>query len=123
MIAACITIAVFPKPLAIIGYSIVILSDIAAALIGRKYGTIPFMDKSLQGSMAFFVVALIVSAIWTWIFEFSLLFYGISVIGSLIATIAEASTTRLKLDDNLAVPISFAGITWFLSVLCSISLN
>jgi len=123
MIAACITIAVFPKPLAIIGYSIVILSDIAAALIGRKYGTIPFMDKSLQGSMAFFVVALIVSAIWTWIFQFPLLFYGISVIGSLIAAIAEASTTRLKLDDNLAVPISFAGITWFLSVLCSISLH
>ncbi|MFN5095163.1 MAG: diacylglycerol/polyprenol kinase family protein [Ignavibacteria bacterium] len=122
MIAACITIAVFPKPLAIIGYSIVILSDIAAALIGRKYGTIPFMDKSLQGSAAFFVVALIVSAIWTWIFEFSLLFYGISVFGSLIATVAEASTTRLKLDDNLAVPISYAGITWLLSILCSIPL-
>jgi dolichol kinase len=80
------------------------------------------MDKSLQGSAAFFVVALIVSAIWTWIFEFSLLFYGISVFGSLIATVAEASTTRLKLDDNLAVPISYAGITWLLSILCSISL-
>ena len=123
MIAACITIAMFPKPLAIIEYSIVILSDIAAALIGRKFGKTPFLDKSLQGSSAFFVVALIVSAIWTWVFDYSLLFFGISICGSLIATIAEASTTRLKLDDNLAVPISFAGITWALSLLCSLSLN
>lgn len=123
MIAACITIAVFPKSLAIIGYSIVILSDIAAALIGRKYGTTPFLDKSLQGSMAFFFVSLFVSAIWTVVFDFTFHFFAITVIGSLIATVAEASTTRLKLDDNLAVPLSFASVTWVLSGIFSISLS
>lgn len=122
MIAACITIAVFPKPLAIIGYSIVILSDIAAALIGRKYGKTPFLDKSLQGSIAFFIVALILSATWTYIFHFTSQFFLLSMIGSLCATLAEASTTRLKLDDNLAVPISFSAITWLLCILWSITL-
>ena len=123
MIAACITISVFPKPLAIIGYSIVILSDVAAALIGRKFGKTPFLDKSLQGSMAFFIVSLIVSAAWSWIFGFSIFFFGICIIGSVLATIAEASTTRFKLDDNLAVPLAFAGSTWILAILCSISLG
>ena len=116
IIAACITIA-------IIGYSIVILSDIAAALIGRKFGKTPFLDKSLQGSMAFFVVSLIVSAIWTWIFEYSSMFFFICIVGSILATIAEASTTRFKLDDNLAVPLAFAGSTWILTILLSISLS
>lgn len=122
MIAACITISIFPKPLAIIGYTIVILSDIAAALIGRKFGKTPFLDKSLQGSTAFFVVSLIVCAFWTWVFDYSLLFFAICIIGSLLATIAEASTTRFKLDDNLAVPLAFAGSTWILILLFSISL-
>ena len=123
MIAACITVAIFPKPLAIIGYSIVILSDIAAALIGRKFGKTPFLDKSLQGSTAFFIVALIVSATWTWIFDYSSMFFFVCIIGSFLATIAEASTTRFKLDDNLAVPLAFAGSTWILISLLSISLS
>lgn len=123
MIAACITVAIFPKPLAIIGYSIVILSDIAAALIGRKFGKTRFLDKSLQGSTAFFVVALIVSAVWTWIFGYSSTFFSICIVGSILATIAEASTTRFKLDDNLAVPLAFAGSTWILTLLLSISLS
>jgi dolichol kinase len=123
MIAACITVAIFPKPLAIIGYSIVILSDIAAALIGRKFGKTPFLDKSLQGSTAFFLVSLIVSAIWTWIFAYSSTFFSICIVGSILATIAEASTTRFKLDDNLAVPLAFAGSTWILTLLLSISLS
>ena len=123
MIAACITISMFPKPLAIIGYSIVILSDIAAALIGRKFGKTPFLDKSLQGSTAFFVVSLLVCAFWTWIFGYSIFFFAICIIGSILATIAEASTTRFKLDDNLAVPLAFAGSTWILAILFSISLG
>jgi dolichol kinase len=123
MIAACITVAIFPKPLAIIGYSIVILSDIAAALIGRKFGKTPFLDKSLQGSTAFFVVALIVSGIWTWIFDYTTSFFLICIVGSILATLAEASTTRFKLDDNIAVPLAFAGCTWILAILFSISLR
>ena len=83
----------------------------------------PFLDKSLQGSMAFFVVSLIVSAIWTWIFEYSSMFFFICIVGSILATIAEASTTRFKLDDNLAVPLAFAGSTWILTILLSISLS
>ncbi|MEN9829058.1 MAG: hypothetical protein RJA11_1674, partial [Bacteroidota bacterium] len=95
----------------------------AAALIGRKFGKTPFLDKSLQGSTAFFVVSLIVSAIWTWIFEYSSIFFSICIVGSILATIVEASTTRFKLDDNLAVPLAFAGSTWILTLLLSISLR
>ena len=44
-------------------FAILIVSDTAAALIGRKFGKHPFHGKSVEGTTAFFISALIVVAI------------------------------------------------------------
>ena len=115
MIAAVITVGIFPKNLALISFSIVILSDLAAALLGRKYGKRKFMDKSLEGTLAFFVVAICVCFSWTHILGLSMQFFAISIVASLFAAIAEASTIRLKLDDNIVVPLVSGGVMWLLA--------
>ena len=45
MIAAVLTVFVFPKTIAIIAFSIVILCDMFAALIGRKIGKTKFIEE------------------------------------------------------------------------------
>jgi len=49
-----------PKVVFITAFSILIISDSSAALIGRRFGRRKFLRKSLQGAGAFFVTALIV---------------------------------------------------------------
>ena len=81
--------------LAALGF--IILGDIAAALVGRRYGKIKFGDKTLEGSLTFFGVCILVALL------VPDLPFVIGIIGALIATIIEAMT--LPVDDNLIVPM------------------
>ena len=62
LISACLCILIFPKIIAISAFSILIISDTSSALIGRRFGKHHFLDKSLEGSIAFIVSACIVVA-------------------------------------------------------------
>ncbi|MCC6548002.1 phosphatidate cytidylyltransferase [Candidatus Sumerlaeota bacterium] len=107
LISAIVTFAIFPKPVAVASFSMLIVCDTAAALVGRRFGRIRFgpKQKSLEGSAAFFVMGVIVAAMVPGI----PLAAGIT--GALVATIAEA--LPWSLDDNFSVPV-FAGITMVL---------
>lgn len=94
---ATLTIAFFSKPVALAALGFIILGDIAAALVGRRYGRIKIGDKTLEGSFTFFGVSLLVALL------VPDLGFGIGIIGALVATIIEALT--LPLDDNLIVPL------------------
>ena len=114
LISAVINFLVFPKIIAITGFSILIISDTLAALYGRKYGKTPFFDKSLEGSLAFaisaiavvFFVGFFANAMWT--------FFLFGLIGALAATLVEAASTYLRIDDNLTIPICFGIVVWIL---------
>src|SRR5512140_2714492 len=60
LLSATFCIIVFPKVIMLTAFAILIISDSAAALIGRKWGKHPFMKKSAEGTAAFLVTALIV---------------------------------------------------------------
>jgi len=94
---ATLTIALFSKPVALAALGFIILGDIAAALVGRRYGRIKIGDKTVEGSLTFFGVCFLVALV---VPNLSL---GIGLIGALIATIIEALT--LPVDDNLIVPL------------------
>lgn len=94
---ATLTIAAFSKPVALAALGFIILGDIAAALVGRKYGRIKIGDKTLEGSLTFFGMSVLVAIL---VPDFSLV---IGIIGALVATIIEALT--LPVDDNLIVPL------------------
>ncbi|HEX2983266.1 MAG TPA: dolichol kinase, partial [Ignavibacteriales bacterium] len=60
LISAVICVLIFPKIFFITAFSILIISDTSAALIGRKFGRTKFLSKSLEGTTAFFISACIV---------------------------------------------------------------
>lgn len=107
LISAIITFAIFPKPVAVAAFSMLILCDTAAALIGRRFGRIRFgpRKKSLEGSLAFFIVGVIIT------FFVPQLPLPAGIAGALVATIAEA--LPWEIDDNFSVPLS-AGLVMVL---------
>jgi dolichol kinase len=111
LLGATLMIIFFPKIIVVPAIAILILGDIAAALIGRKFGKTKFLAKSLEGSLAFFVVSCIVILV---IPKENGLFieYMIGFAAAAVAAIAENISYGWA-DDNLTVPIS-AGLTMWL---------
>ncbi len=111
LISACLCILIFPKIIAISAFSILIISDTSSALIGRRFGKHHFLDKSLEGSIAFIVSACIVVVIAP---KVDCLWqeYCIGFIAAIIGGIIEAMSVRLRVDDNFSVPISIGIIMW-----------
>jgi len=117
LISAVLTIFIFPKIIAIVALSVLIISDVFAALVGRKFGKRNFLDiknKSWEGSIAFFVSALLVSIVYGFIFDLSYFYFIISFFASISAAMGEALAKEvLHSDDNLTIPISFGITMWF----------
>lgn len=100
LLSAIITFAIFPKPVAVAAFSMLILCDTAAALIGRRYGRIRFgpKQKSVEGTLAFFITGILISLVTP------RLPIEAGIVGALVAAIAEA--LPIPLDDNFSVPLS-----------------
>ncbi len=117
LLAACVAIVAFPKIIAITAFSILIISDMAAALIGRKFGRHGFFDKSLEGTSAFIVSGIIIVAIigvnsgapWT--------FYIAGAIAAIAGGIIEAASIKLRLDDNFSIPLTIGAIMWLADII------
>jgi dolichol kinase len=60
LISALICVIIFPKIFFVTAFTILIISDSLAALIGRKFGRHKLFAKSLEGTLAFFISASIV---------------------------------------------------------------
>lgn len=93
----CLVIALFDKPVAIAALAFIMTGDTAAALIGRKFGKHKYRHKSLEGSLAFLVAAVITA------FFIPGLPLTIGLIGAVVATITEG--VSFKIDDNATVPL------------------
>lgn len=112
LIAALICIVLFPKVIFITAFSVLILGDIAAALVGRKFGKHKFLSKSLEGTIAFFVVASIV-VVFTPKVNGSFLEYVIGIIAVAVGAISENISYGWA-DDNLTIPLSISLVMWIL---------
>lgn len=108
LISALVTIAVFPKSIAVTAFTILIVSDTCAALVGRRFPGPAFLDKTLIGTSAFIVSAWMVVGVYGAIYGMPWTFYLAGFIGSIMGGIAEAASIRLRLDDNVSVPFSIA---------------
>jgi dolichol kinase len=111
--ASVLSILLFDKSAAIAAISFIILGDIAAALIGRRYGKLkinwtfarpkvktgqnPHKKKTFEGSFACLfmclLVVLIIPGLPLWI----------GVVGAFVATMVEAMP--FPIDDNFSVPL------------------
>ena len=95
---AGITTLIFNENVVVVALLIMSLSDSAAALIGIKYGGTLLFNKSLEGSMAFFITTLVLIIL---LLQTSLL---LTLIVSITATIIELFSTP-KLNDNILLPV------------------
>lgn len=83
-----------------------LVSDTMAALVGKAFGTrMLYKHKSLEGTVAFFMSALLINMLFEPLFQFT---YA-GVIACMAATLAELYEDKIDLDDNLSIPL-FVGI-------------
>ncbi len=120
LIAATLCVILFPKLIVLTAFTILIVSDTFAALIGRKFGKRKFLQKSAEGSLTFFITALIVVIVTPKV-ERSATEYLIGAIAAVAGTIVEAGSW--KIDDNLSVPFSVGIVMWGLYLLLYPSVN
>ena len=112
LISAVLVVALFPKVFAVTAFAVLIIGDISAALIGRKFGRTTFLAKSLEGTLAFFFFSCIV-ILFTPKVEGSITEYIIGFIAVAIGAIAENISLGWA-DDNLTVPVSVCISMWIL---------
>ncbi|MCP5370056.1 MAG: hypothetical protein H6909_05160 [Rickettsiaceae bacterium] len=109
-----ITALLFPKGLTINAWFILIISDSLAAIIGMIYGQKLENGKSLAGSIAFFVSAVVVS-----IFSYFIIPHNISfkiiIICCLATTMVEFFSSSIRINDNFTIPFTYS--------LCAVILN
>jgi dolichol kinase len=105
LISNIIVIAFFDKQIAIVSLLYMLFGDTASAVIGTKYGKVKMGDKSLEGSLAFFITTMIIALIlYQWgNFRIPLL---ILTSGAIAATITEA--LPIEINDNLTVALAAA---------------
>ena len=113
-ISGLICVIVFPKVFFITAFSILIISDSVAALVGRKWGKHKFLSKSLEGTLAFFISASIV-IFFTPKINWSPTEYLIGFISAAIGAIVENVSFGFA-DDNLSIPISIGLSMWILYI-------
>lgn len=102
LLAAIACTLLFPQPVAVISLSVMLISDTSAALFGKAYGTRKlYKNKSLEGTVAFFLSALIVNMLCEPIYHFT---YA-GVIACAVASFAEMFEDKLEVDDNLSIPL------------------
>jgi len=118
LISALICVAIFPKLITVTAFAILIVSDSSSAIFGRKFGKHRFIDKSLEGTIAFILTAWIVVLISPKAGPMPIE-YLIGAVAAVIGGIAEASSASLRMDDNFSVPVSIGFVMWGLYWLAS----
>ncbi len=110
--AAILCTIFFSKIIAVISMTVMLISDACSALFGKAYGTRQiYPHKSLEGTTAFFISALLICMM----FHPWQPFGYVTVIACIFATLAEVYEDKTKIDDNLAIPLTIGLILTFLN--------
>ncbi len=109
LFGSSLCVLIFPKIIAINAIAILIISDSTSALIGRRFGKHPFLSKSLQGTIAFFVSALLVVLIAPKIGR-TTSEYLIWIAGAAMGAMVESLS--IAVDDNISIPLSIGLVMW-----------
>jgi len=103
LISSVLTIIFFKKEVAIYSLSFLVIGDAASALIGTYVGRIKIKNKSLEGSLAFFITCLISAALLNKLSKLSLPL-PVLLIGVLTGAVVEV--LPLPWDDNFTIGLS-----------------
>ena len=108
LLSATICVFLFPKIFFLTAFGVLIISDSMAALVGRKFGKHKFLRKSLEGTLAFFISAIMVvllsPKITGEIYEYLIGLFAVGT-GAIVENISYG-----WIDDNLSVPMAMGFI-------------
>jgi dolichol kinase len=110
LLSALICALIFPKVIFVTAFTILIISDTMAALIGRKFGKRKFLRKSFEGTLSFFISASIVVLFTPKVGNLPLE-YLIGFIAAFVGAIVENVSYGIA-DDNLTIPLSVGLTMW-----------
>ena len=105
ILGAFLSVLLFEKGIAIASLCFVACGDLAASIIGKRYGRIRIKGKSLEGGLGSLLACLLIGIVLL-VLRLKLSF-GILLIGALTASIVELFSPGRK--DNLTVPL-FSGL-------------
>lgn len=98
LMACLLSIHLFPKPIAALALSFLIVGDTMAAIVGKWLGRVRLFDKTLEGSLACLVTCYALTLL---VPEIP---FHVAVIGAVTATVFEL--LPIPLDDNFRIPLS-----------------
>ncbi|MGE5364260.1 MAG: diacylglycerol/polyprenol kinase family protein [Bacteroidota bacterium] len=115
LLSAVLCIWILPKVFVVTAFGVLIISDTSAALIGRKFGRHPFLKKSLEGTLAFFISACLVVLAAPKVAGYPVE-YLIGFVACAIGAVVENISYGWA-DDNLSIPLSIGLSMWLLYLL------
>ena len=105
----------FSKALAIASWMVLIFADSAAAIFGQYFGTPNKYGKSIEGSTAFFLAAVMVGTL-----SHSIVYYHGNFLCILLASAAAAAVeyfaNLIAIDDNFTIPVTFCLVAFISSL-------
>ena len=110
MIGSWLTIFFYPKEIAITAIMVLIVSDSAASLIGKRYGRHALLTKSVEGTLAFMVSGWMVIVGCGVVFHETPSFYIAAVVAVIVGSFVELISKDWHLDDNTTIPVTVGGI-------------
>ena len=116
--SACLTALCFSPRVASCAFTILILSDTSAALIGRKWGRHRFSNgKSLEGSLAFLLSGWIIAVCFCLAGGLPGATMAVWLGGVAVSCVAEFFNEQIHMDDNFTIPMLFGAVAEFLPLL------
>ena len=120
-LAACLNFLIFKEEIAVTGFIIMVISDAAAALVGRNFPSKPFFEKTVSGATAFAVTGFIILVACGLSFHVKFWFYLFGLFALFCVTMFESRPSLLKIDDNFTIPIGFSVIMTFFDIVWNYS--
>lgn len=116
LISAFLSILIFPKLIAVTSLSILVVSDISSAIIGRKFGKTKFFNKSFEGTLAFIISAIVMTFIIGFLFSAPYSYFIAGIVASIVGAFVEVYSGICKIDDNFSIPFSVGITLWLLGL-------
>jgi dolichol kinase len=106
IVAALFCVIFFSKIIAVVALSVMLISDTAAALVGRKFGRNKMGEgKTVEGCLAFVLSGIMVVYALGYLDGQISHFYFSGCIAVIMALLAELYSRKLYIDDNLSIPL------------------
>ncbi len=110
LIAMTLAVLILPETIAVNAIAMVVLGDLTAALVGKKFGKTEFLGKTLEGSLGFVVAACATVAAAAWIYDAKLPYLIVGFFAACAGAIAELLADKFRIDDNLAIPAAAGAV-------------